>query len=318
MALLGCCLLLEVLLIGIAVRDSGRTVARVDRGLRALDMLSVADPVPTAANLETLQRERDGISLALEHLIAGLEETGSLGVEASELDQESQDFYFDLVSMIERFRARALGAGVRVEEKENFGFDEFVEAGHGPSEDAIAAALRQRKTIAFLVDQLLLAEPEAIIAVQREPGADGQKSPLRASRGSLTGDRYAIDSRLTTRVPGEVEAEAFRLVFTGKTDTLRRFLTRLAESGEPVAVRFVEVQPAENNAARSGPSRIRREGPGAPEGLFGDADNHVGNSIVPIVRDNRSQFAVTVERLEMIGGGERTAAEVGPSDETVF
>ena len=45
-------------------------------------------------------------------------------------------------------------------------------------------------------------------------------------------------------MPGFVDTEAFRFVFTGQTAALRAFLNRLASFELPVLVREVEVEPA--------------------------------------------------------------------------
>jgi len=301
MVVLAACLILDAVLIGLAVSELRHTANRIVADTASARILGTANPAPTGENLEALKDEKNKFSSAADELASALGNLGTLGVKASELEQESQDFYFELVAMIEGFRTRAAESGIQLDPSENFGFDDMVRSGHGPSEADLRSAVTQRKAIAYLVGRLLVSEPDELIAVQRER-ANGQRTrSARAVRGWSTGDRFEIDNRLTTGVSGEVDAEAFRLVFSGTTDSLRTFLKSLARSKEPILVRSVEVRPAEESGRDSESRQPRRES-AAVASLFGEADGLADDGSIPIVRDNRSLFSVTVERFELADG----------------
>jgi hypothetical protein len=147
--------------------------------------------------------------------------------------------------------------------------------------------------VQYLVEALIEARPQSLLAVQRErpltaaqrmernqlstTGALPPAAP--AARGGQAEDFLELDPALSLRMPGRVDSDAFRLEFTGQTAALRTFLNTLAAFKLPVIVRSVEVEPVATGAAPVGPAGA--SGPsGAP---------------VPLVAQNSSRFAVTVE-----------------------
>jgi hypothetical protein len=55
-------------------------------------------------------------------------------------------------------------------------------------------------------------------------------------------DFFEMDRALSLREPGLIECEAFRMEFTGQTETLRRFLNGIGAGRLPVVVREVAVE----------------------------------------------------------------------------
>ena len=165
-------------------------------------------------------------SLELEEARTALEQvrTELFGVRVTEIEEGAVpagriEAYADLNAFVERTRVRAAQAGVAVEAKERFGFDQF---GHeGPTIDQVPAVWRQRVMVERLLEALWAVRPQALAGVWCEP-----VSPDRS-----------------LQVPGLVEASGVRLAFVGRTACLRQYLARLSGMPWPVVVRAVRAEP---------------------------------------------------------------------------
>jgi hypothetical protein len=174
---------------------------------------------------------------------------------------------------------------------ERFGF--ATHAHEGPEAGLVPAVFRQRVVLQYIVEALIEARPQSLLAVQRErpltaaqrmernqpasPGAPPPGAP--GARGGQAEDFLEFNPALSVRMRGQVDSDAFRLAFTGQTAALRTFLNTLAAFKLPVIVRSVEVEPLATDAAPVGPGATSPPA-GAP---------------VPLVAQNSSRFAVTVE-----------------------
>lgn len=202
------------------------------------------------------------------------------------------DAYFTLASSVEKLRALALRQQVVLRPDEHFGF--ATHANEGPEPDLLGRVHLQRIAIEHLVTVLLEARPRAMLGVQRErPVPPAQRSVRRTAEaegdpgaeaprsGGVPADFFAPEAQLRLRHTGLVDTEAFRVEFTGQTQTLRAFLNEIAAFQLPLIVRSVEVEPvpAETAAATAPPE------PGAP---------------VPLVTQNFSKFAVVLEFVEVL------------------
>jgi len=181
------------------------------------------------------------------------------------------DAWFALTAQADALRARAARAGVALRAEEGFGFVSYTRG--GPPAAEIARVHRQRVVVQHLVESLLEARPQALLAVQRER--------LDGSPEGDPADFFAFDPRLALRHSGLVDGTAFRLEFTGQTATLRAFLQDLGSFRLPVVVRGVEVTPLPPTPATRTPA--------------GDT----GPVPVPIVQPGLSRFAVTVEQVSV-------------------
>ena len=173
---------------------------------------------------------------------------------------KSIDVYFNLAAFVEKTRALAGRAQVVIRPDERFGF--ATHTNEGPDADLVPAVWRQRLLTQYLVEALLEAHPRALLSVQREhpltaaqhaarnqppqPGAVPVASAI--GTGGQPADFFEFDNQMTVRVPGRVDSDAFRLEFTGQTQTLRAFLNSLASFKLPLIVRSVEVQPLATEA----------------------------------------------------------------------
>lgn len=181
------------------------------------------------------------------------------------------DAWFALTAQADALRARAARAGVTLKPGEGFGFVSYVRG--GPPAAEIPQVHRQRVVVQHLVESLMEARPQALLAVQRErPAGSAEGDPA---------DFFAFDPRLALRRPGLVDGTAFRLEFTGQTATLRAFLQDLGSFRLPVIVRGIEVTPLPPAPGARQP---------APES---------GPIPVPVVQPGLSRFAVTVEQVSV-------------------
>lgn len=204
--------------------------------------------------------------------------------------KRTTDAYFALASFAEKTRALAVRQQVELRPDERFGFASYANV--GPEPELLGAVHRQRVIVEHVVESLLEARPRALLGVQREhplteaqraalrqPATPGAAAPAAEPRaGGEAKDFFEPDPQLRLRLPGLAETEAFRVEFTGQTQTLRAFLNELAAFKLPLVVRSVEVE-----ALPSDPAPAERK-IGAP---------------VPLVAQNFSKFAVVLEFVEL-------------------
>jgi hypothetical protein len=185
-----------------------------------------ADLARAQAALAAMKTELSGQPAAVEKL------------RAVKVPAARTDAFFDLATYVERVKEAAAKAGVQLRpEAARAGFAQY--ANEGPETDRIEPVFRQRQLAEHLLNLLLEARPEAIVAIRRERPrtkvereaeaqalANGQPPP--APEGGDGPDFFTLDPRGSARVPGFVETSAFRLTFQGETAALRLFLNRLA------------------------------------------------------------------------------------------
>lgn len=248
--------------------------------------------------------------------------------------------YFDLATFVEKTRELAKKNEVEVRaEAARLGFNVYVN--EGPEADRIEPVFRQRQIAQYLMEALIEARPRAILSVKRERTvtkaereardaaiAAGQPAPEISDSGDESGDYFAIDPRDTARVPGYVDATAFRIGFVGQTTALRAFLNRLASFELPVLVRQVEVDVASAEEATSQAPAEEAPAPDQPQAaaaaaapsilLTADAPAPAPKaappkprvpSAAPIVTKPLSKFTVTVEYVELVTPPPANAAD---------
>jgi len=277
-----------------------------------------ADLAKAQAALASMQSELKGRGPAAER------------IRAAKVPTARTDAYFDLATWVEKTRESAAAADVEIRaEAARFGFGSY--ANEGPVQEHIEPVFRHRLIAQYLLDSLIEAKPRAIFSVKRErtvtkaerearaaAAANGETAPAESSAdaGEDSPDYFAIDPRVTARVPGFVDTTPFRFVFTGQTSALRTFLNRLAAFELPVLVREVEVEAATAEeasalagkdaegdvAAASVPASVVL--PRAPAAKAAAAKSAAAaarvSAAVPIVAKPLSKFTVTVEFVELV------------------
>ncbi|MBL9190298.1 MAG: Amuc_1100 family pilus-like protein [Opitutaceae bacterium] len=283
-----------------------------------------ADLAKAQAALAAMQGELKGRGPAAER------------IAAAKLPTNRTDAYFDLATFVERTRELAKKNDITVRgDASRFGFAAF--ANQGPEADHIEPVFRQRQIAQYLIEALIEARPQAILAVRREPplGKEQREQRAAAHAAAAAGtpiepvpgagdatttedgpDYFTIDPRVTARVPGFIDTIPFKLTFTGQTAALRVFLNKLASFDLPVLVREVEVETAsaEDTAAEEtpaadptaepslAPSVVLSALPPAPKAAAKTAPKAAARTpaVTPIVSKPLSKYTVTVEFVELV------------------
>jgi hypothetical protein len=188
--------------------------------------------------------------------------------------------FFDLAWFVEDMRATAAAQDVRLAEGEQFGFASHVRSAPAPGE--VDRVLRQRFRVESLLHALFAARPERLESVRRER-PDGAANGRPRVTETASSDLFTLEPRLSVRRKVKVDTLAFRLVFTGTTECLRRFVNEVASGPTPWLIRLVEVEPA-----------VPRT-PVAPAA----ADPETGP--IPVINAQPSRFVVLLESFESLG-----------------
>jgi hypothetical protein len=308
-----------------ASREAARKLAERQADLGAMAVLM---PPPNREVATAIEADLAKAQQALASMQGELKGRGPAAerIRAAKVPAARTDAYFDLATFIEKTREAATKNEIDVRpEAARFGFAAY--ANEGPLADHIEPVFRQRQIAQYLLDALIEARPRAILAVKRERTLGKADRDARAAAlannepqpeptsGEEGPDLFVIDPRVTARVPGYIDTQPFRFVFTGQTAALRTFLNRLASFELPVLVREVEVEPATNEE-----SIVQAAGEDATVGDTGGAASVVlaaapkpkvapkaaaprevrGPVTLPIVAKPLSKYTVTVEFVELV------------------
>ncbi len=206
--------------------------------------------------------------------------------------ESSVDAYIDITAFVEKTRELAERAGIVIRPEERFGFGTYTS--EGPAAELIAGVFRQRTVLQYLVEKLIESHPRTVLMIQREPPRilrPGTSQSIRAAapradgqsrRGGQPGDIFEIEKRLSLRMAGLLDTEAFRLEFTGQTRSIRSFLNSLIDEDVPVTivVRSVEI--------------------GLPPAPTRSPDSHSMASARTPVPESLTRFVVVVEYVEPV------------------
>ncbi len=231
------------------------------------------------------------------------------------LPSEPTHLFFNIATFVELMRDNAQAAKIKIKADERFGFATYANA--GPERDLIPQVYRQRQVAEYLLGALFQAAPSELVSFQRERLADlaspakagAQSARATAASTTANNDLFDMDSRITARVPGFVDASAFRLTFIGDTASLRALLNKLATFELPLVVRGVEVDPVSKPQA---PEKV------APantlSSIFGTtpATSAAAEPVKPkpLVEKVLSKFTVTVELIDLV---DTTPTEATPT-----
>ncbi len=262
--------------------------AKLAQKRREFASLTATEPAPTAENETAIAADLARLTQALDAMRASLKGRGSAAdaLRTAAAPERRPDAFFDIATFVEKMREGAQRHDVALKPEERFGFAEYANA--GPEPELIAEVFHERLIAQYLLETLFEAQPQRLLSVQRErPLTKAERLAASGAGGgrrdaSTVADYFEIDPRVSARVPGFVEATAFRLSFVGQTGVLRTLLNKFAAFELPVVVRSVEVEPAAGNErGGSGAAAI----PGAP--------------VEPLIRRTFSRFTVTVEYIEL-------------------
>lgn len=307
-----------------AAREAAATLEKKKAELRAMGDLV---PAPTRVVAAAIESDLARAQRALDAMQAELKGRGPAAsrLQNAKAPVARTDAYFDLATFVEKSRELAKAQGVDLKpEAARFGFSLY--ANEGPKPERIAPVFRQRLMAQYLVESLLQAKPRVLLSVRREPtltkaekekrdadlaAAAGGTPPAAAEGGPVdppegdsdSPDFFTIDPRASARVPGYLDATAFRLTFVGQTSALRSFLNQLATFELPVLVREVEVEPASaGDLAIEAPPPSEDQAVPAPASVVLSAPAAAPKfpGVAPIVAKPWCKFTVTVEYIELV------------------
>lgn len=291
--------------LAVTARDRALDLARQVRMMQVqLDGLALADPAPTEANREAAAANRDRLRERYDRFSTQLRRQSEAGGALVNPHGSSQDLYFDLVQFVERQRAAFEAAGIRIPSGEEFGFALYLGRGSGPREADLAPVHRQHVVLDRLLASLLAVRPQGLVAVEREAvTAEERPDPAARTPAAPGPDLFSVAPEVSARVAGAIDAVGYRLVFDAQTETLRGFLTAVADLPLSLVVRGVEVAaPREPDPRARQRNGARRAGAAEfPFGVF-DSPESGGNEPepVPIVEENLSRFTVTIEHFSLV------------------
>ncbi len=257
--------------------------------------------------------------------------------------KEGYQLVEQLRGFVNSWRKEARKLDIRIDDKMDFGFKKYVAPNaEAPKDEAIAGLWKQACVLNHINKKLFACKsaesPMGIFAVQREilesEGVKETKQKTRNARArrameSQEGDNFKIDPAITARKKGSLDTLAYRFVFAGHTDVLRRFLNQLKDFDAMLVVRSINVKPADmskwdqlapasNN--NFGGEATEASNAGGLDAIFGASnesnsasEESTNNPLAsesapartPVVTDNISEFAVVIEYVEVVNTPEK-------------
>ena len=185
---------------------------------------------------------------------------------------------------------------IEIPEDFAFGFDRFKLESKVPDDPKEIAMLdKQRDILDFLISELFATHPKGILAIKRQTAKQSDDNDFDDYYGDSS--IFNIGSSVTSKVDGAIDTIAFEISFSGKTNTLRGFLNRLAEFERPIVVRSINVsRPNETIKRRLNETDVDLESL-TKEELEKLKEEEKRD---PIVTENISDFTLTLEYIEIV------------------
>jgi hypothetical protein len=319
----------------VLISQKGKSTKLLDNAMRRYRSALADDPTQKAIDASNSN-------------IAKLE--GHLEFLEKDLTRASTDIFkpltakegYQLVEQLRGFvngwRKEAQKLDIRIGNDMDFGFKKYVAPNAEPPKDSAIADLWKQACVLNYINKKLFAcktekSPMGIFAVQREilesEGVKEQKNKrgARARRvaESNSGDNFKIDEAITARKKGSLDTLAYKFVFAGHTDVLRRFLNQLKDFDAMLVVRSIDVKPADMTkwesiapasaefvAEQTGTTSTQSDGLSS---LFNDNSGNTQQQSeqssqadasaqqetkTPVVTDNISEFTVVIEYVEVV------------------
>jgi hypothetical protein len=296
-----------------------------------LAALVAIHPGPSASNQEAIKKALADSEVALGRMRAELKGLGSTATElaksketyiqvaelkagernkllsAAKLPADPTSMFFNIATFVEKTREKFQTAKIKINPDERFGFASYANA--GPARELIPQIYIQREVADYLLGAMIEANPRELISLQREhpsvkedasaahKSGENQRAGRASNSGNTNIDLFEIDPRITSRVPGFVDATAFRLTFIGETAALRTLLNKLATFELPLVVRSVEVDPLP-----TAPTNKNTNQANTLSSIFettADAPVEPPKQM-PLVEKVLSKFTVTVELIDLV------------------
>lgn len=279
--------------------DLGEASQRYKKADRAFNRLMASSPSPVDANVEN----SDLNVLELSEKLQSMRDELERGTEV-EASLDGVRVMAGIQQYISKFKALAKDnandngpAPIEIPDGFAFGFDRFkLETTVPEKAEEIMLLDKQRDILDYLMTELFATNPQGIIAVARESA----KVMSADEEGMFSSDPsiFDISSSVTSKVEGAIDTIAFQITFSGKTNSLREYLNRLAEFDRPIVVRSINVS-RPNESVKTKVTEKKNEKLVA---LFGKEVESIQaeQRKEPVVTENVSEFTLTLEYIEII------------------
>ena len=302
---------------------------------RRYQSLAAAYPSPVSENVESTEQNvfdlqktlliKKNTLVSRQDILSNEPNISGIGVLG-----RIQGFILDFVQSAQYENADGDPKTIGLPAEEAFGFALFGGSDTVAPPDEFAPKLNlQLNVLRYLLEQLYAAEPLRLESVERErvvPVQEEKDGARRLGRDNDTAkssanDIFTMDPAVTAAVPGSIDTIGFKLVFTGYTQSLQAFLTRIAEFEIPVVVREILVEPAKaiSSVATAGKTAGGKQNPDDIfASLFGDTapKTEPSNETIapqrsqePVVENNQSTFTVIVEYIDVLTAIEQNEGE---------
>ncbi|WP_345785711.1 hypothetical protein [Pelagicoccus sp. SDUM812002] len=256
-----------------------------------------ARPSPTRSNLEAIEANYDELYEVYENALRTL--------KLNTFDEETffgktpvsrADWSFELHRYKENARYVALSNAIALPAQTSFGIRDF--ANGAPASEEMESVHQQIVIMSSLLETLFDSGIKSFETIQRglkaQVGKQVTGSRIPSNRLYGDGDFFAVEPGQSIAVPGTLDSYVFRIAFRGQSIALRSFLNRITNSPLPFVVRGVEADLSSEGGEKQGLESIA-DNPFSERG----ATARPGASAVPIISDNTSLFAVTIEFLQL-------------------
>ena len=284
----------------IAILDLGKATKAAEKSERNFTKLINATPTPSDSNVAISNTNvlelSDKLATMREELERGTKVNPSL--DGVQVTAGIQQFISKFKSLAANHENENGPAEINIPEGFAFGFDRFKLESTVPEDPSEIALLdKQRDILDFLLSELFITNPQGITAVKREVA----RTIVGEEDFSISDDPsiFKISSSVSSSVEGAIDTIAFEISFTGKTQSLREYLNRLAQFERPIVVRSINVsRPNESVKVKKNEkpkkSRLLASFGKEIESLEDDLRKD------PVVTDNVSEFSLTLEYIEVV------------------
>ena len=283
----------------LALNESG-AIGKAEQEMKSaqanLKNLRFSDPAPSMENVEASAENVAQLQSALNAIREDLQRGDRLSISSDGIGVMAgvQQFISD-------YQRKSSGqvdvnnepAPISLPQDFAFGFQEYIDEAKPLSDPKSSAVLdQQRQILSYLMDKLIEAKPTSLVSVEREV--------LEQVQIQQGGKSFQIDKAISSRVPGAIDTLAFRLSFTGYTDSLRSFLNNLAKFDLPIVVRSIDIQRQggiKNTATSTNSNNLD-----SIFGAFGGSDDEEvpKEAQKPVISENLSTFTVVLEFIEIV------------------
>lgn len=283
----------------IAALDLGEKSKSFNRTERNLKRMLVANPSPVSDNVTASDLNVLRLSEKLETIREELErgDEAEASVDGVRVAAGIQQYISKYTTLAKTHESKYGPSPIEIPQDFAFGFDRFKLESKVPEDlKEIAMLDKQRDILDFLIAELFATHPKGILAVKRQSAKQSEEDDFDDYYGDAS--LFRIGSSVTSKVEGAIDTIPFEISFSGKTNTLRDFLNRLAEFKRPIVVRSINVlRPNES---------IKRK-------LYAETDEDLDSLTSeeleklkeaekrdPVVTENISEFTLTLEYIEIV------------------